>query len=261
MVRPVQNRRGFSDCEYVSDVLTSAGSAFGGLRSASPPARSHPCRRWFRYEPGAWYTDQTGRLGNTSLLKVSWRSHGLEKRRVGWKSDFDSSRSSAEKWSRAWRRCAGGTGRPEDRLPWLRRLRGSPKNLEDRPSRAILQTQQLSLELEDLIAELRRAHPDWGPKKLRQLLTSRWVGRLPAGSTVGAVLHRRVDSAEATTGGGEARWRRWAVVMRAAEQLHRLQGARLPERWMYPPPPIHFDGCVQPVPAALPGLLAEKGEG
>jgi putative transposase len=75
---------------------------------------------------------------------------------------------------------------------WLRRYEeGGLRNLEDRPSRAILQTQQLPLELEDLIAELRRAHPDWGPKKLRQLLTSRWVGRLPAESTVGAVLQRR----------------------------------------------------------------------
>jgi putative transposase len=75
---------------------------------------------------------------------------------------------------------------------WLRRYEeGGLQSLEDRPSRAILQTQQLPLELEDLIVELRRAHPDWGPKKLRQLLSGRWAGRQPAESTVGAVLHRR----------------------------------------------------------------------
>jgi transposase InsO family protein len=75
---------------------------------------------------------------------------------------------------------------------WLRRYEeGGLEGLRDRPPRAIIQAQQLPLELEDLIAELRRAHPDWGPKKLTQLLVSRWMGRLPAESTVGAVLKRR----------------------------------------------------------------------
>ena len=50
---------------------------------------------------------------------------------------------------------------------------------------------RLALELEDLIVGLRREHADWGPKKLRQLLFSRWSGKLPAESTVGLVLRRR----------------------------------------------------------------------
>jgi len=75
---------------------------------------------------------------------------------------------------------------------WLRRYAAEGlEGLRDRPTRALVQTQQLPLELEDLIVKLREAHPDWGPKKLRVLLSSRWTAILPAESTVGEVLKRR----------------------------------------------------------------------
>jgi transposase InsO family protein len=74
---------------------------------------------------------------------------------------------------------------------WLQRYRdGGEANLVD-GSRRAAQPRKSPLALEDLIVELRRAHPTWGPKKLRKLLTSRWTGALPVESTVGAVLKRR----------------------------------------------------------------------
>jgi transposase InsO family protein len=74
---------------------------------------------------------------------------------------------------------------------WLRRYEeGGEANLVD-GSRRGAQPQKSPLILEDLIVELRGAHPSWGPKKLQKLLSSRWTGPLPVVSTVGAVLKRR----------------------------------------------------------------------
>ncbi|MHB1844531.1 MAG: integrase core domain-containing protein [Deltaproteobacteria bacterium] len=75
---------------------------------------------------------------------------------------------------------------------WLERYRsGGLEALADRPPIAGVPAGRLALELEDLIAELRKQHSDWGPKKLRQLLVGRWEGKLPAESTIGLVLKRR----------------------------------------------------------------------
>src|SRR5450631_3608833 len=74
---------------------------------------------------------------------------------------------------------------------WLRRYHeGGEANLVDGGRRAG-QPQRSPLALEDLIVELRTAHPSWGPKKLRKCLEVRWRGASPAVSTVGAVLKRR----------------------------------------------------------------------
>jgi transposase InsO family protein len=46
--------------------------------------------------------------------------------------------------------------------------------------------------VEERVAALRREHPAWGPRKLRQYLIDReGVGEVPAASTIGAVLRRR----------------------------------------------------------------------
>jgi len=75
---------------------------------------------------------------------------------------------------------------------WLRRYAaGGLAALESLPPIPQKPAGRLALELEDLIAALRCEHASWGPKKLRQLLVSRWPGRLPAESTVGLVLKRR----------------------------------------------------------------------
>lgn len=75
---------------------------------------------------------------------------------------------------------------------WLERYAQlGMEGLGDRPPVAVRKPHQLPLELEDLVAALRREHSDWGPKKLRVLVTSRWEGKLPAESTIGAVLKRR----------------------------------------------------------------------
>jgi|HubBroStandDraft_1064217.scaffolds.fasta_scaffold90609_1 putative transposase len=74
---------------------------------------------------------------------------------------------------------------------WLRRYQEGGEDKLVNGSRRAAQPQRSPLELEDLIVELRGAHPDWGPKKLITLLSSRWSGMLPVVSTVGAVLKRR----------------------------------------------------------------------
>ena len=51
---------------------------------------------------------------------------------------------------------------------------------------------QIAPEVEDLLLEARRAHPTWGPRKLRAWLRGKHEGvNLPAPSTIGSLLARR----------------------------------------------------------------------
>jgi len=110
---------------------------------------------------------------------------------VSWTHEGSSSKSFEGKRSSLASVCqkygvSRGTG-----YKWLRRyIEGGEANLMD-GSRRAGQPQKLPLGLEDLIVELRGAHPSWGPKKIQRLLVSRWPGLLPVVSTVGAVLKRR----------------------------------------------------------------------
>lgn len=76
---------------------------------------------------------------------------------------------------------------------WLERYaEGGVEGLKDRPTAAHSQPRRLSLELEDVIVELRKSHGKWGPKKLRSVLMEKkpevsW----PSASTMGDVLKRR----------------------------------------------------------------------
>jgi len=75
---------------------------------------------------------------------------------------------------------------------WLaRHEREGLLGLEPRPPIAKQPAGRLAAELEDLIVELRREYAGWGPKKLQRLVASRWLGKLPAQSTIGLVLKRR----------------------------------------------------------------------
>ena len=58
---------------------------------------------------------------------------------------------------------------------WLRRYQEGGEDKLVNGSQRASQPQRSPLELESLIVELRGAHPDWGPKTLITLLSSRWL--------------------------------------------------------------------------------------
>jgi putative transposase len=63
--------------------------------------------------------------------------------------------------------------------------------LQDRSRAALRHPNQMRVEIEEQILELRRAHPSWGPKKLRAYLQQKRPGtRWPAQSTIGELLQR-----------------------------------------------------------------------
>jgi len=64
--------------------------------------------------------------------------------------------------------------------------------LTDRSRRPIRYANQLPVQVETLIVQLKREKPHWGARKLRELLVKRLPGdvRIPANSTVHAVLDR-----------------------------------------------------------------------
>lgn len=77
---------------------------------------------------------------------------------------------------------------------WKRRFEeGGPAALIDRPPLSHTHPNALDDAIADQIAALRKAHPRWGPKKLRALLAPLLTeGQpLPAVSTIGEVLKRR----------------------------------------------------------------------
>lgn len=77
---------------------------------------------------------------------------------------------------------------------WKHRFEeGGAAALADRPSSAHTHGNAIDAEVADQIVSLRKAHPTWGPKKLRAILRGQLQpGRvLPATSTIGEVLKRR----------------------------------------------------------------------
>jgi transposase InsO family protein len=65
--------------------------------------------------------------------------------------------------------------------------------LTDRSRRPVRYANQLPSQIESLIVTLKREKPHWGARKIRELLVRRLAGdiRIPAKSTIHAVLHRR----------------------------------------------------------------------
>lgn len=74
---------------------------------------------------------------------------------------------------------------------WKRRFEeGGPSALVDRPSYARTHPNGIDVVVADRIVEIRKAHPTWGPKKIRAILKEE-LDEVPAASTVGDVLKRR----------------------------------------------------------------------
>ncbi len=81
---------------------------------------------------------------------------------------------------------------------WLYRYnKHGTEGLEDRSSRPINIPGQTNKEVEDIIEQLRNNDPEWGPKKIRQLLLRMEASgdfpgkKVPAASTIGSILLRR----------------------------------------------------------------------
>lgn len=74
---------------------------------------------------------------------------------------------------------------------WRERFRqGGWAGLEDRSRAPEQHPNQTSAEVEELVLALRRRHPTWGPMKLKQRLECDLGRRMPARSTIGALLQR-----------------------------------------------------------------------
>ena len=75
---------------------------------------------------------------------------------------------------------------------WLARYgEAGIKGLHDQSRAPVRHPNEIGHEMEQAILEARRAHPHWGPKKLRVLLQRRWPCRhWPACSTIGEILRR-----------------------------------------------------------------------
>ncbi len=76
---------------------------------------------------------------------------------------------------------------------WKRRFeREGPAGLVDRSSRPHSHPNETPADIADRLVAVRKAHPTWGPKKLRAHLAEREPGLcLPAASTIGEILTRR----------------------------------------------------------------------
>jgi transposase InsO family protein len=67
-----------------------------------------------------------------------------------------------------------------------------PVGLYDEPKVAVRLPHRLSSELATLVLDARKAHPSWGPRKLRAWLLTKHPGvQLPAPSTIGELLKRQ----------------------------------------------------------------------
>jgi transposase InsO family protein len=74
---------------------------------------------------------------------------------------------------------------------WERYQAEGAKGLFDRPRAPLRVANRTSVEIRGLLVEARRAHPTWGPRKLRAWIEGHHPGvKLPAASTIGDLLMR-----------------------------------------------------------------------
>jgi len=83
---------------------------------------------------------------------------------------------------------------------WLRRFQeGGPAALDDPSRRPAHSPRRTSAEIEQLVCEVRQAHPAWGGRKIKAYLERQGDHSVPAASTVTEILRRwdRIDPQEA----------------------------------------------------------------
>jgi len=94
---------------------------------------------------------------------------------------------------------------------WLSRYRAEAEaGLSDRSRRPRSFREVTPAEIEELVLALRRRHPSWGGRKLRARLRALGHARVPAASTITAILHRHgcIDAAESAKHGPAVRFER-----------------------------------------------------
>ena len=75
---------------------------------------------------------------------------------------------------------------------WGRYQRFGPIGLFDESRRAERLRHAMPKEMQDLLVESRKAHPSWGPRKLKAWLESKQPDvKVPAASSIGDLLKRR----------------------------------------------------------------------
>ena len=93
---------------------------------------------------------------------------------------------------------------------WLRRYQqAGPAGLTDQSRRPHRSVGQTAPPLEVAVVALRQAHPAWGARKLRRRLQALGWARVPAASTVTAILHRHALIPPAGAGAGPGPWQRF----------------------------------------------------
>jgi transposase InsO family protein len=74
---------------------------------------------------------------------------------------------------------------------WLKRYReGGESGLEDRSRRPRYSPGQTEVEIEARVLKVRKEHKVWGGRKIRKVLQNESCPRVPAASTITAILHR-----------------------------------------------------------------------
>lgn len=143
-----------------------------------------------RFRPGTWVTKQTGTIGDSrkgrSLRgEVPWK----ESCQVNERMNFVSRIEGGERMTDL---CAEFGISRKTGYKFLNRFRlYGPVGLYDEPRVAIRAPHRLSDELAALVLNARKAHPSWGPRKLRAWLLAKHPGvPLPAPSTIGELLKR-----------------------------------------------------------------------
>lgn len=92
---------------------------------------------------------------------------------------------------------------------WLKRERESgPIGLVDRSRRPRHSPRQSDANTETQVLAVRQRQPDWGGRKIRRVLQNEGVERVPAASTITAILqrHQQIDPLEAQK---HTRWKRF----------------------------------------------------
>ena len=130
--------------------------------------------------------------------------------------------------------------------------------LTDRSRRPVRYANQLPVQLERLIVDLKRDKPHWGARKIRELLVRKLAGdvRIPARSTVHAVLDRHGLVRRARDRKNRAQGTPLSVAAAAQRSLvRRLQGrVQARQRPLLLPPDGHRPGLALPAAVRSPRI-------
>lgn len=98
---------------------------------------------------------------------------------------------------------------PTTAYKWLQRGADAAETYQDRSRRPLRSPRRTPAEVEQMVLEIRDAHPAWNARKIRRLLEWRGGGvQVPAASTIGQILKRHGRISEAASQAAQ-RWQRF----------------------------------------------------